>query len=136
MHFSATENQSSYNHLTYRDTPAPQQLHTYTTQAMAQPDLARLANAFTVISNEVTLLSNIPAVQQGQNLLGVINEMRDEMRDEMRQFRTEVTAVRTEVKALRNEVRTEVTALRTEVRAFRTELEDFRTEITERLDAE
>lgn len=88
------------------------------TEIMAQPNFQILADAFTTVGQQCALFSNIPAVEQGQALLDIITEMRNEMRQ------------------LRNDIRTEITGLRTEVTGLRTEITAFRSEMTSRLDAE
>ena len=84
---------------------------------MDQPNYQRLADAFTTVGQECALFPNIPAVNNSQTLIDVINELRDETRR---------TAAATTL---------HFNTLQAEIGTLRTDIGTLRTEITSRLDA-
>ena len=89
----------------------------------AQPDIAKISEAFAIssaahatASKEISLMTNLPAFNEGQRLYNIIERLSasvDALTTEVGRLRTEVGTLRTEVGTLR----TEVGALRTDMNA-------------------
>ncbi|KAI1151502.1 hypothetical protein F4825DRAFT_422375 [Nemania diffusa] len=61
--------------------------------ALQQPDFLLVQTKLQEVGNEIALCVNLPAVDRGQQVLGLLQQMREEMRgirDEMRGIREEM----------------------------------------------
>ena len=82
----------------------------------AQPDIAKISEAFAIssaahatASKEISLMTNLPALNEGQRLYNIIERLSasvDALTTEVGTLRTEVGILRTEVGSLRTEVGT------------------------------
>ncbi len=74
---------------------------------MEQPNPAEIATAFGVLHQQMPLLVNLPAMQQGQAILNAIQGVRDDVqavKDDVQALKDDVQAVKDDVQAVKDDI--------------------------------